>query len=170
MFKENVMKKWVSRIREDSGIPFRLLLTLIFCIGFVFSQEYPKTVIENAKDTPVELIPFEDGPGFTVRNVSHREITHARFGCVVPGTTKGKTAKIRFDMDLYPLNLDISGPGSQLKFNGITGEQQICSRRDSAITILEVVFKGGKKWRLPHQTIDKNYQYKSYETCPDCIE
>jgi hypothetical protein len=145
-----------------------LFFLLILCMGYAVAKDYP-TVIENAKDAPIEIIPFADGPGFTIKNVSQHAITDVRFGCVVPGTTKDKTVKVRKAMDIYPLHLENSGPGSEQIFKGYTPEHFICSQRDSTVAILEVIFKGGKKWRLPHQTIDKNYKIKGNEDCPTCI-
>jgi hypothetical protein len=40
---------------------------------------------------------------------------------------------------------------------GYRPEQSVCSHQGSALTVLEVVFKAGKKWRLPHQTRDNDY-------------
>jgi hypothetical protein len=90
-----------------------LLLGFLLCVGLAVAQENLRTVVENAKAAPVVLISFADGPSFTVRNVSQRLVTHVRFGCVAPGTTYGRTSKVRFDLGIHPLGLDFSGPGSQ---------------------------------------------------------
>jgi len=138
------------------------LLGFLLCMGLA-AQQRLRTVVENAKAAPVVLAPFPDGPGFTVRNVSQRLVTRIRFACVAPGTTGAKTTKVRFKMVEHPLALDFSGPGNQQDLEGYRPEQSICAHQGSAITVLEVVFKGGRKWKLPHQVRDNDYTYDKAE-------
>lgn len=136
------------------------LLGLLLCVSLAAAQQNLRTVVENAKAAPVVLIPFPDGPGFTVKNVSQRLVTRVRFACVAPGTTGAKTTKVRFKMIEQPLAL---GPGTQQNLEGYRPEQSICAHQGSAITVLEVAFKGGKKWKLPHQVRDNDYTYDKAE-------
>jgi hypothetical protein len=143
--------------REIAALVTNSIFAIVICMGVAIAQENLKAVVENAKTAPVVLAPFANGPGFTITNVSQQVVNHLRFGCVEPGTTAGKTVKVRFDLGKHPLDLDFSGPGSQQIVKDYSAEQIICTRRDSAITVLEVVFKDGKKWKLPHQSYDKDY-------------
>lgn len=151
------------RIEAFARAVINPLLGLLLCATPAVAQESLRTVVENAKAAPVVLIPFADGPGFTVRNVSQRAVTRIQFACVAPGSTNAQSAKVRFKMLEQPLDLDSSGPGSQQNRRGYGQEQSICAHQGSAITVLEVAFKGGKKWRLPHQVRDDDYTYDKSE-------
>jgi hypothetical protein len=59
--------------------------------------------------------------------------------------------------------LDFSGPDSERILAGYRPEQSVCAHQGSAITVLEVAFKGGRKWRLPRQIRDNDYTYDSSE-------
>jgi len=141
-----------------------LVLMLLLCASLAVAQRNLRTVVENANAAPVVLAPLPDGPGFTVRNVSQGVVTHVQFGCVAPGATTAKAAKVRFRMIRQPLRLDFSGPGSERTLAGYRPEQSVCAHQGSVITVLEVAFKGGAKWRLPHQIRDDDYTYDRSES------
>jgi len=90
-----------------------VVLSLLLCAGLAVAQGNLRTVVENANAAPVVLAPLPDGPGFRVSNVSQGVVTHVQFGCVAPGTTTAKAAKVRFRMARQPLRLDFSGPDSE---------------------------------------------------------
>lgn len=136
------------------------ITTISCCFGLAAAQNQhrlPKTLVEGAKSAPVLLSQLPDGPGFIVTNVSHRAVTRIRFGCIAPGSS-AKVAKVRFDMGEDSFLLDATGPRSRRSFEGYTPEQSICANRGSAITVLEVSFVGGKRWRLAHQIRDRDYR------------
>ncbi len=133
------------------------LLCLMPCMSIGFAQRNLVAVVENAKAAPVVITPLADGPGFALKNVSHRVVTHVQFACIAPGTADAKAARIRFKMKRRPTSLDANGPGSEQLFHGYRPEQSICSHQGSAITVLGVVFSGGKRWQLPHQIRDNDY-------------
>jgi len=134
----------------------KFLLAVVLLPVSATAQQNLVSRVENPPTAPVLLVSLSDGPGFTVKNISGHVVKSVRLGCVSPGTTKSANTKVRDNLGSYVLNLAIGASGGERFFSGYSPAQYTCAWQRAAITVLEVKFKGRKRWKLPNQ-ITENY-------------
>jgi hypothetical protein len=128
------------------NVSMRLFALVVITFSAVRGLSQYTARVVNFDSSPVIMKPLNDGPGFTVKNKSDKQISQFRFGCVKEAND-GHTVPFAFIPER--VSLDPKGPQRSKTFKGWTPAQGACANRASKVAVIEVLFSDGSSWSAP---------------------